>query len=555
MSYQVIARKWRPRNFEEVVHQSHISKTLQNSILNGRIYHAYLFSGPRGVGKTTMARILAKALNCREGPTDRPCDKCDNCVEIKKGTSFDVIEIDGASNNGVEDIRELRENVNFAPVKARFKVYIIDEVHMVTTQAFNALLKTLEEPPPHVKFIFATTEIHKIPETIISRCQKFFFKNIPVDSIVDHLKHIVEKEGFKIPENALFPIARASEGSMRDAQSLLDQVISYTYGGGPHASGISEKDALAILGIVPVDSYIKLMEYILDSNAVSLMDEVERVVSTGADVSRYVEGLIEIIRSLRLIKSGITLQPLLSLSNDEITMIEDIAEKFYDEELRILYKISFELHKDLRYTANGRVNLEMALLDMIAVRNMPSIASIIEKMGSSVSWDISSDRGCNKPEGSASVSSADPKDVKDKTSSSKVKTLHDHWSDFLTGLYESNQYLHFVLKKAAIRLSESILYLTFSGGDDEEYYNRVLDSEARSLIKDEMTSRLGYKIGISIIGKEEKGSSADMSRGSDKKDAESPHRSEVNEDSNLKGSPAAEKIKNIFLGEEVKKGD
>jgi DNA polymerase-3 subunit gamma/tau len=179
MSYEVIARKWRPQNFDEVVFQDHISKTLQNSIKNGRISHAYLFSGPRGVGKTTMARILAKALNCVHGPTSSPCGECNNCIEIKSGNSFDVIEIDGASNNGVDDIRDLREKVNFAPVRSAYKVYIIDEVHMVTTQAFNALLKTLEEPPPHVVFIFATTEIHKIPDTILSRCQKFFFKKIP----------------------------------------------------------------------------------------------------------------------------------------------------------------------------------------------------------------------------------------------------------------------------------------------------------------------------------------------------------------------------------------
>jgi DNA polymerase-3 subunit gamma/tau len=216
MAYQVTARKWRPQKFEEVVFQEHISKTIKNSLIQGRVSHAYIFSGPRGVGKTTMARIVAKALNCQsgDGPVDNPCGKCENCVEIKNGSAFDVIEIDGASNRGIENIRELRENVNLAPVKSRYKVYIIDEVHMLTKEAFNALLKTLEEPPPHIVFIFATTEIHRIPETILSRCQKYQFKKIPVEVVVNHLKSIVDKEGFKLKKDALYPIARAGEGNL-----------------------------------------------------------------------------------------------------------------------------------------------------------------------------------------------------------------------------------------------------------------------------------------------------------------------------------------------------
>ncbi|MBP9022380.1 MAG: DNA polymerase III subunit gamma/tau, partial [Spirochaetes bacterium] len=194
MSYQVIARRWRPQNFDEVVFQDHVLKTIRNSISSGRVSHAYIFTGPRGVGKTTVARILAKSLNCVEGPTPDPCGVCENCVEIKNGTSFDVYEIDGASNTSVDNIRDLREKVNFAPVKSKYKVYIIDEVHMLSTGAFNALLKTLEEPPPHVIFIFATTEIHKVPDTILSRCQKYNFKKIPVEAIADHLKKILSSD-------------------------------------------------------------------------------------------------------------------------------------------------------------------------------------------------------------------------------------------------------------------------------------------------------------------------------------------------------------------------
>lgn len=384
MSYQVIARKWRPQNFEDVVFQEHVSRTLQNSIQNQRISHAYLFSGPRGVGKTTMARILAMALDCIEGPTEKPCGVCENCVEIKKGTSFDVIEIDGASNNGVEDIRELRENVNFAPLKGKYKVYIIDEVHMVTTQAFNALLKTLEEPPPHVVFIFATTEYHKIPETILSRCQKFFFKRIPVDAIVNHLKFIAEKEGVGIAETALYPIARAADGAMRDAQSLLDQVISFSNSesGKKNEVSISEEDTLTILGIVPVDSYITLIQAICNIDAVTVIEEIDRIVSMGVDIPRYVAGLLDIFRTLRLIMNKVVLKNLLELSENEMEKLKSSAEALHDEELSRFFQISVELQKGLRFSNNERINLEMALLDMIAVKKMPSLTSIIAKLES-----------------------------------------------------------------------------------------------------------------------------------------------------------------------------
>ena len=376
MVYQVTARKWRPQKFEEIVFQDHISKTIRNSITMGRISHAYLFSGPRGVGKTTMARILAKALNClsSNSPTDNPCDTCENCVEIREGYSFDVIEIDGASNRGIDNIRELRENVNLAPVKTRYKVYIIDEVHMLTKEAFNALLKTLEEPPRHVVFIFATTEIHRIPETILSRCQKYLFKKIPVEAIVNHLGKIVEAEGYTIDRKALYPIARAAEGSMRDSQSLLDQVISFSDG------IINEEDALSILGIVTLESYIYLLNNIADLALIKLIEEVDRIVILGADISRYVGGFINIIRTVRLICNGIALKDILGFSDDEVTELKKAGEKFSDEELSLIYRIAVDLESSLRLSNDERINLEMALLDMVNVKKSPSLASILKKI-------------------------------------------------------------------------------------------------------------------------------------------------------------------------------
>lgn len=230
MSYQVIARKWRPQTFDEVVGQEHVTTTLRNSIQSGRIGHAYLFTGIRGVGKTTAARILAKALNCERGPTPDPCNECRSCVEITQGISMDVQEIDGASNRGIDNVRDLREGVAFAPARDRYKIYIIDEVHMLTQEAFNALLKTLEEPPAHVVFVFATTEAHKVPATIASRCQVFEFRRIPVDLLIERLRLIAGQEGFEVSEDALRVIAREADGSLRDASSFLDQVASFCDG-------------------------------------------------------------------------------------------------------------------------------------------------------------------------------------------------------------------------------------------------------------------------------------------------------------------------------------
>src|SRR5262245_13187627 len=227
MAYLVSARRWRPQTFEDLIGQEHVARTLGNAIRSDRVAHAFLFTGVRGVGKTTAARILAKALNCERGPTPTPCNVCVNCLEITAGNAVDVLEIDGASNTGVDDVREIIDNVRYQPAKSRFKIYIIDEVHMLSTSAFNALLKTLEEPPPHVKFIFATTDPHKVPHTIHSRCQRYDFKRIPLRLIVERLAHIVRSDGIEVSERALFLVAREAEGSMRDAQSMLDQVIAF----------------------------------------------------------------------------------------------------------------------------------------------------------------------------------------------------------------------------------------------------------------------------------------------------------------------------------------
>jgi DNA polymerase-3 subunit gamma/tau len=506
MSYQVIARKWRPQTFDEVVFQEHVSKTLKNSIRNGRVSHAYLFSGPRGVGKTTIARILAKSLNCVDGPTETPCGKCENCLEIKAGSAFDVIEIDGASNRGIEDIRELRENVNFAPVKGRYKVYIIDEVHMLTREAFNALLKTLEEPPSKVIFIFATTEIHQIPETILSRCQKFFFKKIPVEPVVDHMKRIVDREGYRISDGALYSIARASGGSMRDAQSLLEQVISFSdfreAGDDSIDIEIKEEDALAVLGIVPVESYVRLLSLVSAADPAGAMTEIDRVVTLGVDIPRYAGGLSDLLRSLRFIKNSISVKELLNLSDEEHAVLAGVADLYHDEELSILYRLSLELQAELRFSQSERVNLEMSVLDMISVKKAPSLAEILRRLeGGSVDK--------RPPHQVSSAPGAAPRVPAQKTepgqqvheSGTDAERVIAAWNDFVRDGSKTENSLHIIIKPAQAGYSNGTLQLSYPEGDEFLYYRRSLDRTRLDFIAAEISKRSGLTVNASLQDK------------------------------------------------------
>ena len=377
MDYQVSARKWRPQTFEEVVGQAHVARTLTNAIRQGRIAHAYLFSGMRGVGKTTMARILAKSLNCASassGPTVAPCQSCPSCQAITSGQSPDVSEIDGASNRGIDEVRELREVVKYAPMAGKYRVYIIDEVHMLTKEAFNALLKTLEEPPAHVVFIFATTEDHKIPSTILSRCQHFHFKRITRQEIIAQLERIIREEGIRITGPGLGLIAKAADGSLRDALSFLDQVVAYS------GKEVNDPDLQVILGAAGREVLISMAKAILERKTSEALRLVKDLADHGLDYRQFTSELLEYLRHLVIARSSTAPEDLIDLSSEEIDEIRRLSSLAGVEELQRLFGIFSLALESFRGTVHPGFVLEMAVIRATQIEPLESFEKLLERL-------------------------------------------------------------------------------------------------------------------------------------------------------------------------------
>ncbi|MEA1912969.1 MAG: DNA polymerase III subunit gamma/tau [candidate division WOR-3 bacterium] len=370
MGYLVLTRKYRPQNFNEVIGQQHVSRTLMSALKDGRVGHSYLFAGPRGVGKTSVARILAKAVNCEKGVMQNPCNECGTCKAITKGNSVDVIEIDGASNRGIDEIRDLRAAVSYIPSQTRYKIYIIDEVHMLTKEAFNALLKTLEEPPSHVIFIFATTEPQKVPKTVLSRCQRFDFRLLTEKEIFQKLKKLIELESVEADDESLSLIASRAEGAIRDAEGMLEQLISYSKG------KITSKDVREVFGFIGDELYIKLFKGISTRDEASIIEGVEEVVQKGCDLMEFTSGWLKFLRRLLLCNLRIKDPTTVEVNENVVKLAKSVSVEFITAALNL----SADLEKDIKNISYSPIYLELAMLRMAQIPDLRDINALIEEI-------------------------------------------------------------------------------------------------------------------------------------------------------------------------------
>ncbi len=455
MSYVVFARKWRPQIFDQVIGQDEVVKRLKNAITQNRLGHAFLFAGPHGVGKTSTARILAKSLNClKNGPSVTPCGECASCKEITEGRSLDVIEIDGASNRGIDEIRSLREHVKFAPTRSKFKIYIIDEVHQITPDGFNALLKTLEEPPEFVKFIFATTHAHKVIPTILSRCQRFNFRKIPVLKIIEQLKVISREEKLSVEESVFLSIAKASEGALRDAESMLDELITFS------KNKISLNDIIAVLGIIDQEFLFEMTDFIVDKKPIDAVKLLDNAIEQGKDISTIINNLIEHYRNLLVVKLDDKYDAqLIDLPQESFKRLSEQSKKLSLKAIFASFSALMGVSEAARKLLNFKIPLELVILRLstpaelpISVKDNSSLQEKAKKEEKPISVNASKEPNPQEEK--------QPKPIKNLIEIGRVKEL---WPNILEGVSKIKVYImHCMENTVPIKIHNNILTLGLS---------------------------------------------------------------------------------------------
>ncbi|MCK4857379.1 MAG: DNA polymerase III subunit gamma/tau [candidate division Zixibacteria bacterium] len=526
MSYFVFSRKYRPQTFADVLAQHHVTETLTRAIENDRVSQAYLFCGVRGTGKTSVARILAKRLNCANPQGAEPCNQCDSCVGIIKGRSLDILEIDAASNTSVDDIRELRESIKYAPVGGKYKVYIIDEVHRLSPSAFDALLKTLEEPPAHVVFIFATTEVHKVPQTILSRCQRYDFRRVGETDLRQAIDTVAEKEDLKVSDEAMAELARRSDGSLRDALSLLDQVASWQ-------CDIIDMDLLSqALGILPHSEYRAILQLIRKRQAADLIGRLDQVLKSGIDASEFVRGLQEQLRLMLLVKAAPEQAGELGVSDDDIVELKEIVAAYSLNDLLRIQNLLVNLDQKIRDGFDPRLNLELALLKLSNMESSITLEQILGELTSGSGTEarhkpVSTPASPEKQLELTNSAPAAPK--RDNPTSSKVTVgsdanLADIWKNLLASLKKSHRSLHIKLTMAQPRQIEGDKLMVAFDRLGEFHVRQLQDREVKLLLEEMLKQVSGrdlkphFFVDKELSPRQDKASAANLFTDSEKED-------------------------------------